>query len=701
MLTHLVSLIVTAGLSAGKPFPELPERVEARVEIHTDDVLRDISPYFLGTNLTHLATDKALIGKPEIIERVRSLGLRSVRFPNGCLADLYNWKSPAANEITVDAFLDFCDAIGAEPYYTFNMQGGTEGLVGPPPADAPLEERVKYRHTAPNPCGNTNYYFGTLPEAIELFEKYTVERALAGRTPILVYELGNENWGQAKTDWTPEVYGKNAEIWCRALRERFAAAQREHPQLAGLRLHITAVGFPTMGNNQDPLKAVDHAVNQAWAAEIRKLAEQKLIDAVTDHFYPFPSNIGDGFYWVAHNLHNILALRTGTPNDRLGGYTDPTLAYGLPIEVTEWNIKCWGQNRSRTDLKLANRGFEEGLTAWQVVSGKAAADPAAARRGRAGLKLSPHPDGTVVTQKVSVADRPNALAFGFFVWCRTPSPDALEVSISTDLDGTPAAATQPADSRALAIRRASQKNMWHRLLVLHAAVQHAREIELRIALTGPNAAETFIDEVEPLHTQTAVNMMPVAASRYEQQLFAIDALREMLYWPIPRTHWHHLFGGYPCPQLWADGSMRPNGAVFELVAHRIGRQLVRTTVQTPSFGFDSHADEYATDFSAVTPDLKDIPALAAAATRDDDTVYLLLINRTTDRPITTSIILPGDFALPERIEVRTLTGTDLDVEGARVERGAITREQLARHVIAPLSAQVLCLGTPPVTRPAQ
>ena len=69
-------------------------------------------------------------------------------------------------QITVDQFVTFCDAIKAEPYYTLNMQGVAwrDWRVS-----LPREHRWRSGSSidtpAPNPCGYTDYYFGTLAEA--------------------------------------------------------------------------------------------------------------------------------------------------------------------------------------------------------------------------------------------------------------------------------------------------------------------------------------------------------------------------------------------------------------------------------------------------------------------------------------------------------------------------------------------------------
>jgi len=671
-----------------EPLRALPDPVPARIRVHLGEAVRPVSPVFIGNNLNPGRPREKLLGDQAVQRRVRHMGVRSLRFPNGCVADLYNWQDPAPHTVTVEAFLDFCEAIKAEAYYTLNMQGGTEGIEGPVPDGASLEERIRYRHKAPNPCGNTNYHFGTLAETLALFQTHTVERALAGKTPITHYELGNENWGQSRTDWAPEVYGKTCEVYAAALRKALAAAQADHPELAHLRLYIAAVGFPSMGNNQDPFKATDREINLAWTKEINRLADLGLIDAVQEHFYPYGSADGSTLLWTVHNLHNILALRHGEINRRLGGYADPELAYRVPLEWTEWNVKCWGP-LPRTDLPLVNPDFESETKGWSVESvppgaGKALTSPEAARRGANGLLLATGVDAehVEVRQTFSVADRLPAAAFGAAAWIRTAVPLRVHVILRQANDG-------PNKGAVLGERVATQTNMWERQIDMAVPQEDTREIELGLRIEGPGAA-AWLDEVQIIHWPTFSGVAPLVATRFEQQLFIVDALRTLLEWPTPRTHFHHLIGNYPCPTLNADGTERDNHAAFKFLHRRIGDEVVRTECDVATFDYNTYADEYASDFNALAPDMKDVPALSALATRDSERLFILLVNRTSDRTVRAGIEIPG-ADLDARGEVRTLAGTDFDVAGARITNQPLEVSNPLQHDVPPHSAQVLAL----------
>jgi len=671
-----------------KPLPALPEHVTANVTIHPDVTLRSVSPTLIGVNLNPGKPRYVLTTQPAVQKHTRLMGFKSVRFPNGCVADLYDWKNAKPPTISVEAFLDFCDAVGAEPYYTLNMQGGTEGLESPIPEDAPLEERIRYRHPAPNPCGNTNYHFGTLAEAVDLLKRYTIERAVEGKTPIAHFELGNENWGQAKTDWPPEIYGKTCEVYARTLREMLHQSMSRHPELADLRLYIVAVGFPTMGNNQDPFRAQDRDINVAWTTEIKRLGKLGLIDAVQEHFYPYGANDGSTLLWTIHNLHNILSVRHGKANERLGGYTDPALAYRVPIEWTEWNLKCWGRAPDRT-LPLVNSGFETDLEGWSAETvpantGRAGASAQAARGGSVGLWLATGDEAEYVEvrQTFDVTDRKQAAAFAAAVWIKSHTPTHVRAILRQANDGEN-------QGSVLADRVATQTDMWERVMVVGKPKPDTKQIELVLRLEGPSC-KAFLDEVELIHWPTFSGMQPLATNTFEQQLFLVDALRTLLEWPTPRTHVHHLIGSYPCGMLDGKGKERPNRKAFQLLAGRIGTSVVAVDCEVPTYDYDTYADDHATDFNALAPDMTNIPALSALATREDDRLYVLLVNRTTDRSITTRLNVVG-ASVASSAELCTLTADDLQSTDTRLTIKKISLGSHPKRIVPPHTAQVLTL----------
>ncbi len=654
---------------------------KATVDIAADVREKPVWPEVLGINLDYGGA--AALSNPKAMDAVRKIGIRSIRFPNGCEADRYDWKADNRQKMTVEQFLTFCDAIGAEPYYTLNLQGGTEGRPGPPPAGAPVEEVIKHRHLAPNPCGYTDYHFGTLAETLELLQAHTIGRALAGRRPILCYEMGNENWGQGKTDWPPEVYAATVGAYARAMRAAVEDARRQHASLKDLRLHITAVSYPMVGNNQDPLQATDRDVNVRWTRELNALFAAGLIDAVQDHFYPYSAEGSDLLVWTHHNLQNLFFARRGLANPLLGGYRDEALAFRMPIEITEWNLKCWGP--ARTMLKAKNLEFEQGTSGWIVESapaGSTVKPVADGGRRNHGLRLETGETTEARTAVFQVFPWKGGKAKRIYAsaWVRTARPEALTLRLATvDAGGHPGEPLAEAG-----LRQAWRAGHWHKITVGGPVPEGATQLAVGFMLAGANVSAD-IDAVELYYWEGEHGLAPVSVDTAAQQLLLVDALRVMIEHGVRRAHLHHLFGGYPCGIMLPDGRTKENYKVFRFFTGRLGTHTAKATVSGESFDYDSLADKHATAFNALAPDVKGVPVVSALAMRDDRHVYLLAVNRSTDQAVDAVINVRG-AALAPRATVRSLTCRDFDLPGVQLRETDISADASMTHRLEPHAA---------------
>ena len=667
-------LSISCGIASAAA-PAALETERATVVVTPDQVMGKLAPTLFGANLN--LGDKKRIADPDTLALVRKLRLGSIRFPNGCQADLYDWQSPGEKQVTVDEFLAFCDAIGAEPYYTINLQGGTENLEGPIPEGAPLDERIKYRHAAPNPCGNTNYYFGTLDEAKRLVQEYTVNRALAGMRPLLFYEMGNENWGQAGTDWPPDVYARTIEVYATAMRRVLEQARKKHPELAKLKLHITAVGYPVMGNNQKMTDTPDYRINSDWTQRLNDLHRKGIIDAVQEHFYPYGSADGGTLAWVNHNFANILDARLGVPNPRLGGYKDPKLVYTMPIEFTEWNVKCWGTPFT-IEKFFDNPDFEEGLAGWQVSGeGTAMASPQAARRGELGLLVASGELGWCeVTQKFGKGEFVHA---SFGIWARADNPSAVRVFVR-EVGGEGKQLGEPMSP--------PNPDMWQRVVVGGKMEEDVKDFELVLRVEGK--ATAYFDEAIMHSLKTTSGLRPPSCETFEQQLFCVDALRLMAEKGSQRAHLHHLFGTYPCGLINSDGTIRDNYRVFEFFGGFVGDRLVKTTCKAGTYRFDHSGRSFATDFNALAPTVEKVPGFSAQASRTNSHLFLLMINRYPDRDVEVDMDL-GIMPKSADAAVRVLSGTDIDLLGCEIEEKRVSVARRFKHRVASYSAEILAL----------
>ena len=669
----LIAMLM-ATLAAAKDARDI---IPATVKVHLEDAGRPIDPWFLGMGLH--PGERSNIQQQGSVAAVRdTLGLKSIRFPNGCEADRYGWLSAAKDGfITIDEFLDFCDRTGCRPYYTINLQGGTDGLEGPIPPSALLDERIRYRHTAPNPCGfpPASYHYGTLAETVQLVEKYTAQRILEGKTPMLDYEMGNENWGQATSDWPAEVYVRTVEVYARAMRAVLERAKAQHANWPSVRLRLTAVGYPVMGNNQDPQQATRYDIDVAWTQGLNRLHELGLVDAVQEHFYPYSIGTGDALVWVEHNLNNILLTRQGIPNLRLRSYADPKLAYNVPMDFTEWNLKCWGPEPRF--LKVPNGEFEAGLTNWTSDAkppgaARLEAAPEAARHGASGLciKTSRKCARAEARQSIPAAGQTELTVL---VWLRTDSPTNVSLLMRNG-------------GQTIMERSATARNRWQRYAVSGKLLTTNSPVEIVLRVSAPNVKAWF-DNVEVVYYDGGGSRCPLSVNTFEHQLYCVDAIRQMLEHGAERTFFHHIFGSYGCPAISATGDLRDNAKAFNLYAGRIGQVVLKTDTQVETFDYDGHSGKWATDFNALAPATRKVPCMSAFATRAGDQVHLLLLNRSTDRTVRAKVRLP--LAPASAADIRTLSGEDYNTYGASLSQTTARLARTFTREVAPHSAQML------------
>jgi alpha-L-arabinofuranosidase len=174
-----------------------------KVDIFLNEPIATISPYLHGQFAEHLGeliypgiwvgTDSAIPNinglRKDVIDALRPLALPVVRWPGGCFADGYHWRhgigpradrpqrvnywwgmAPEPNSFGTHEFIEFCKAIGSEPYITGNAGSGTPQELG---------DWVEYC----NFTGDSNL---------------TRERAVNGSDKpfgVKYWAVGNENWG--------------------------------------------------------------------------------------------------------------------------------------------------------------------------------------------------------------------------------------------------------------------------------------------------------------------------------------------------------------------------------------------------------------------------------------------------------------------------------------------------------------------------
>jgi alpha-N-arabinofuranosidase len=197
----------------------------ARITLELDRTLGPVDRRILGGFIEHLG--RCIYGgvyepgsplsdahgfRTDVLDHARALQMPLLRWPGGNFVSNYHWTDGIGppqnrprrlelawhdeepNTFGTDEFIEYCRALGTEPYICLNMGTGT------------LEEALAWVEYC-NGAGNT--YWANLRRANGHTEPYNVH----------YWGLGNEMWG----DWqvghlTAEEYVARARSWANALR---------------------------------------------------------------------------------------------------------------------------------------------------------------------------------------------------------------------------------------------------------------------------------------------------------------------------------------------------------------------------------------------------------------------------------------------------------------------------------------------------
>jgi alpha-L-arabinofuranosidase len=138
----------------------------------------------------------------------------------------------------------------------------------------------------------------------------------------------------------------------------------------------------------------------------------------------------------------------------------------------------------------------------------------------------------------------------------------------------------------------------------------------------------------------------------------------------------------------SSGKIKDLGNVFQFFAGAYGDKIVYSSCKAETFGYYTSGNPWATDFNALAPDQDAVPMLGQMVSKKDDMLYILLINRTSDRRINTNIDLGVTPSL-KKATVRILSGNDIDLPGANVSENTIDVARRFTQSIEPYSAQII------------
>ncbi len=241
--------------------------------------------------------------------QLAALGAKMYRFPGGCAADYYDWKTGQ---------LVYNTATGpvTKPYLTLDdaltIAATSNGLY---PAEILYQVNINDL-TLPNTCGATSQLGKTRATLLqEIRDLLNDPRYL---TQPLTFELGNEQW----YNWDPAEYQSRAVEFARAMKT------------INPNIKIGVIGYPGLAPASDPKKDPwNQMIKSMLTANVNCGTSGNLIcfDFVSDHQYPrakHTSNfVGMAAYYPITNLSNQLPTFQQT-------FT------GQKYSITEWNLAC-------------------------------------------------------------------------------------------------------------------------------------------------------------------------------------------------------------------------------------------------------------------------------------------------------------------------------------------------------------------------
>jgi len=260
--------------------------------------------------------------RKDVLEAVKNVNCPLLRWPGGNFASNYHWedgigpkeKRPVrfdlawdkeeTNKFGTDEFIEYCRAIGAEPYICVNLGTGS------------LDEAIHWLEYC-NSTGNT--YYAKLRTKNGHPEPYQVK----------YWGVGNENYGE----W--QVGYRSAKEYAKVLREYAKFMKVVDPAI-----EVIAVG----------------ADNPEWDMEVVKTAGE-YIDYISNHQYLGSDDYYEtvaSVYWVKRRLEVLKSVIE---------IAQPLMKEEeekVKIAFDEWNI--WYRNNPENDLE-ENYALKDGLFA--------------------------------------------------------------------------------------------------------------------------------------------------------------------------------------------------------------------------------------------------------------------------------------------------------------------------------------------------
>ena len=314
--------------AAGYPRGSIFQRVfrgtlRAELVVNLEDVIGEINPHIYGHFVEHLEncvyggvfTPEGAALDPDVLDLVKAIRPGNIRYPGGNFASDYHWEEGIGpresrpvhvdrawhvedpNWVGTDAFLAFCQAVGADPYLVINDGSGTP------------EEAARWVSYCNGPVDSSE----------------GARRARNGHPApygVRLWGLGNEVWGEWQIGHTDAAgYVRRIGPFINAMRE------------ADPTIQLVAVGLDHLAG--DPRDA------EGWNRTVLEGIGEK-IDALSFHLYQ-PSEEGYRESYDPESLYHSLVSAPHSVEDAIRRMADTIHSVcpdrEIAVALDEYNVK--------------------------------------------------------------------------------------------------------------------------------------------------------------------------------------------------------------------------------------------------------------------------------------------------------------------------------------------------------------------------
>ena len=472
---------------------------ESYVKIDVDRVIGSRDPMIFGHFIEHFHRqiygglfdpDSPLSDsrgfRTDVIEALKRIRVPIIRWPGGCFASAYHWKDGVGkrtpvfdkawrveepNTFGTDEFVQFCAAVGAEPYICTNAGTGT-------PEE--MSDWVEYCNCDTGPWAAMRRQNGHA-------EPHNVK----------YWSIGNENYGS----W--EMGGKSTEEWGRYVAE--SAKMMKRPDSS---IELSAASTPHLD----------------WNLNLLKEAGQYL-DWISIH----------GYWVRGKATYEACIARSGDPDETISHVEHILGAVGLldkiRISYDEWNLRGWYHPSAiSTDPNVAERDLNDDNSTYTMADavfagrflnaclrhcrtvGMANFSPVVNTRGA----VFTHPSGLVLRSAYHVFDLYVNHTSAQVLDALVESPSytlELDKGGSVDVPYLDAAVTRNNDTNAV------------NLIVVSTHKEHGVDCEIdlpgvqleetaALATVGADSADSYNDVDHPNDVRLTVGQVDVPSSRF-------------------------------------------------------------------------------------------------------------------------------------------------------------------------------------------